>query len=117
MSRQKKTPAEKAAEAQVGALIRRARQTLGWSTFQLAVELGVTNATISAAERGLTPWPKNSASEAVLLLIQGLVKNFRLIRPKGRLTPEKAEKVLALLVAEAQVQRVGMTVRSIEGNP
>ncbi len=107
---QKKTPAERAAAVRFGALIRRARQILGLGTFQLAVELGVTNVTISAAERGLTPWPKDAAPEAVLFLIQRLVEKFGVDPPKGPLPPDKARRVLMLLVAEAEARNLGATV-------
>ena len=61
MRGKRKTPAERAADARVGALIRRARQTLGLRVLELGVQVGLTDASISRMERGLYPWPEDAA--------------------------------------------------------
>jgi transcriptional regulator with XRE-family HTH domain len=107
---QRKTPAERVADARLGALIRRGRQILGIGLLELGAEVGLSEASISREERGFYPWPEDAARDAVLFLIQRLVEKFEVEPPRGPLPPDKARRVLRLLVAEAEARNLGATV-------
>lgn len=84
-----------------GALIREARALIGWTVADLAGRIGISEQSVSLAERGDAAWPAGSQVKAISALIDEFSDRRGVPRIRPKLTPCGASRLLSVIVARS----------------